>query len=57
MSISGGPLRHKQDPSFASEEESLADNNSVISNLSDLRFDSDEDTCKELVPCYLYVYK
>ncbi|KAG8197893.1 hypothetical protein JTE90_020272 [Oedothorax gibbosus] len=43
----GGPLGRKQDPNFASEEESLADNSSVISNLSDLRLDSDEDTLVE----------
>ncbi|KAF8783354.1 Interferon-related developmental regulator 1 like protein [Argiope bruennichi] len=44
-SKSGGPLRHKQD--FASEEESLADNSSVVSNLSELRLDSDDDTVTE----------
>ncbi|GFR09761.1 interferon-related developmental regulator 2 [Trichonephila clavata] len=46
-SKSGWPLRHKQDQYLASEEESLADNSSVVSNLSELRLDSDDDTVIE----------
>ncbi|XP_035221030.1 interferon-related developmental regulator 2-like isoform X2 [Stegodyphus dumicola] len=44
---SGGLLRQKQDPNFASEEESFADNSSIVSNLSELRVDSDDDTLIE----------
>ncbi|GIY55335.1 interferon-related developmental regulator 2 [Caerostris darwini] len=43
----GGQLRPKQDQGFGSEEESIADNSSVVSNLSELRLDSDDDTLVE----------
>ena len=39
-------MRQQQDSNFASEEESLADNCSVVSNLSELRLESDDDACK-----------
>lgn len=44
---SGGLLRQHQDSNFASEEESLADNCSVVSNLSELHLESDDDTLIE----------
>uniref|UniRef100_A0A2L2YRL3 Interferon-related developmental regulator 1 n=1 Tax=Parasteatoda tepidariorum TaxID=114398 RepID=A0A2L2YRL3_PARTP len=40
--------RQKQDSNFASEEESVADTASVVSIVSELRLDSDDDTITEV---------
>ncbi|XP_054707038.1 interferon-related developmental regulator 2-like [Uloborus diversus] len=44
---SGGLLRQKQESNFISEEESIAEESSVLSNVSELHLDSDDDTLVE----------